>query len=161
MSERDFAGLAQAKEEVEEDLRDRTATYQGWWKTAKGRDPAPDEDEWYRIEEAQQIASRGGEIYQAASAGGPYTGSDWPFPDLNGKCFCYALLPYAEKSAHVFRLCWTGKVVTFADPRSPIVLPGVTLPPQPHGYTRMPNSNGNHNEEEINKDLEVTNSVRT
>jgi len=87
MSERDFAGLAQAKKEVEEELRDRTATYQDWWKTAKGRDPAPDEEEWYQIEEAQQIASGGGAIYQAVSTGGPYAGSDWPFPAGTGEYF--------------------------------------------------------------------------
>lgn len=107
MTERDFAGLAQAKDEVEEELRDRTATYQEWWKTAKGRDPAPGEDEWYRIEEARQVASREGEIYQAASSGGPYAGSDWPFPDLNGGYLLLRAAPssgHAEKSAHIFQL---------------------------------------------------------
>jgi hypothetical protein len=72
------ATLAESKLGVENLLRDRTVAYQCWWKTVKGRDPAPDEDEWYRIEEAQQIAAGGGEVYQAASTGGPYTGSDWP-----------------------------------------------------------------------------------
>jgi hypothetical protein len=115
MAERDFAGLAQAKKEVEDELRDRTTTYQDWWKTEKGRDPAPEEDEWYELEEAQQIAAGGGEIYQAASSGGPYTGSDWPFPDLNGKYFHRALLNslnglYREVCGHLllvsFGLGW-------------------------------------------------------
>jgi hypothetical protein len=81
------ATLAESKLGVENLLRDRTVAYQCWWKTVKGRDPAPDEDEWYRIEEAQQIAAAEGEMYQAASTGGPYTQSDWLFPDLNGECF--------------------------------------------------------------------------
>jgi hypothetical protein len=38
-----------------------------------------------------------------------------------------------------------GEVVTFTDPRSSIVPPGVTLP-------RVPNSNGEQDEEEVDKD---------
>jgi hypothetical protein len=45
----------------------------------------------------------------------------------------------------MFRSCWMGEVVTFTDPRSSIVPPGVTLP-------RVPNSNGEQDEEEVDKD---------
>jgi hypothetical protein len=62
-TERDIRGLAMAKQETERELRDRTAAYQAWWKTAKGRDPAPDEDEWYQIEEARQVAAGENWIY--------------------------------------------------------------------------------------------------
>jgi hypothetical protein len=43
----------------------------------------------------------------------------------------------------------------FTDLCAPIVTPRVALPPQPHGYTRMPNPNGEHNEGGVDKGIEV------
>jgi hypothetical protein len=86
-NEQDRAALSESQRGGKNLLRDRTVAYQYWWKTVRGRDPEPDEEEWYEIEEARQIAAAKGEMYQAASTGGPYTQSDWLFPDLNGECF--------------------------------------------------------------------------
>lgn len=83
-TQRDVHGLAKAKAEVEEELQSRTTVYEEWWKTVRGRDP-PGEEEWYKLEEAQQIASGNVEAYQAGS--GPHKGEDWPFPTKFGKYF--------------------------------------------------------------------------
>ena len=52
MNEQSAANLAAAKQGVEELLAKRTEEYEAEWK-AKGRDPAPEEDEWHQITEAK------------------------------------------------------------------------------------------------------------
>lgn len=73
-NEEDFAAFVELRQEVEALLKERATAYREEWK-AKGRDPAPDEDEWYQIAESEDTGK--GEIYEMGSA--PQRGRDWPF----------------------------------------------------------------------------------
>jgi hypothetical protein len=74
-TEQDFAALVKARKEVEELLKERTTAYQEEWKS-KGRDPAPEEDEWYKIVESEDT----GEEPMYEIVGEPHWGHEDPFP---------------------------------------------------------------------------------
>jgi hypothetical protein len=75
MNEQSAAAIAQAKQSVQELPAKRTAEYEAEWK-AKGREPAPEEDEWYRITEAADAESGEGPMYEVVGDGEPHWGSD-------------------------------------------------------------------------------------
>ena len=74
-TEQDFAALVKARKEVDELLEERTTAYREEWKV-KGRDPAPEEDEWYRIVESEDTGE--GPMYEIV--GEPHWSYEDPFP---------------------------------------------------------------------------------
>jgi hypothetical protein len=74
-TEQDFAALVKARKEIDALLEERTIASQEEWK-AKGRDPAPEEDEWYKIVESEDTGE--GPMYELV--GGPHWSYEDPLP---------------------------------------------------------------------------------